>query len=178
MNKYNFEQTRNDYMTPEEVYKPLLVEAGREYFDMDVCCTTNNIPAFYYATESGITTFDKELDARLTFASLDGLNCNWGLVNWMNCPFDKSRIWIMKAYEQQQEGKTTYAILPVRTETKYWHDYILNNPNCEIRYQIKGIRFIDPETMEQMGVFKNALAIVIFHGVKENNSHKQLRMVG
>ena len=56
-------------------------------------------------------------------------------------------------------------LIPVRTETAYWHDYILHNENVEITWLRKGYRFINPETKQPMGIFKNALAFVLFKGV-------------
>ena len=57
-------------------------------------------------------------------------------------------------------------LIPVRTKTKYWHDYILDKKNVKIKWLRKGYRFIDPDTGEYMGVYKNALAIVYFKGEK------------
>lgn len=171
MSKYNFEQTRNDYMTPPELVNDLLKEIGVECFDLDVCCSHKNIPALFHCI-NGIR---------------NGLVIDWQKLNWMNPPFDVCQKWIKKAYEEQQKGNTTYALIPVRTETKFWHDYILNNPHCEIRYLRKGLCFIDPETMKPVqqrvkqkddsykevdGVFKNALAVVVFRG--HNEIEKQL----
>ena len=52
-------------------------------------------------------------------------------------------------------------LIPVRTETKYWHDYILNNPRVTIEWLRKGYKFLNKDN-EEMGVFKNALALVYF----------------
>jgi len=45
MSKYNFEQKRNDYQTPPELYNKALMLMGLDEFDLDVCCSTANIPA-------------------------------------------------------------------------------------------------------------------------------------
>lgn len=42
-----------------------------------------------------------------------------------------------------------------------WHDYILNNPAVHIDWLRKGHKFLDSENNE-MGVFKNPLALVYF----------------
>lgn len=52
-------------------------------------------------------------------------------------------------------------LIPVRTETKYWHDFILNNPAIHLEWLRKGYKFLDKNNNE-MGVFKNALALVYF----------------
>ena len=59
-------------------------------------------------------------------------------------------------------GNTTVMLLPVRTETKYWHDYILWDERVKIYWLKKGYQFINPDNNEPCGVFKNALALVIF----------------
>ena len=56
-------------------------------------------------------------------------------------------------------------LIPARTETAYWHEYILFNDKVQIEWLRKGYKFIN-RAGEEMGVFKNALAIVYFEGVK------------
>ena len=154
--KYQYTKNFNTYLTP-----PKLIEAGlrvlaeekgvafAEKFDCDVCCSNENVPAKYY----------------YKYGLKNGLQENWMEYNWCNPPFDECKKWIGKAYMEQQKGKTSILLIPVRTETKYWHDYILFNPNCKIVWLRKGYRFLNPETKEEMGVFKNALALVVFRGV-------------
>ena len=146
MSKYNFGQKRNDYETPPKLVLTALEMACAKEFDLDVCCSRKNIPAkkHYICGES------------------DGLRNDWENLNWCNPPFDECQKWIKRAYEEQQKGNQTVMLLPVRTETKYWHDYILFNPNVEIHWLRKGYGFINPDTGETCGVFKNALALVFF----------------
>lgn len=163
MSKYNFESKSGDYLTPECVYKPLLNEIGREQFDCDVCCSDTNVPAIARFTPDGFYVYDRKL------GDANGLTGGWSPINWMNPPFRECAKWVKKASEEQQKGNTTYSILPVRTETKFWADYILdekggtNRPDVEVRFLRKGLKFLSPEGKE-MGVFKNPLAIVIFKG--------------
>lgn len=160
MSKYNFDSKSSDYLTPESIYKPILEELGRDQFDCDVCCSEANIPAIARFTLDGFFVYNRKL------GEADGLTGGWSPINWMNPPFRTCSKWVKKAYDEQQKGNTTYSILPVRTETKFWHDYILNNPDVEIRWLRKGIKFLNSNG-EEMGVFKNALAIVVFKGKKQ-----------
>ena len=41
--KYNFEQKRNDYQTPPELYTMALEWVGADYFYLDTCCSKMNI---------------------------------------------------------------------------------------------------------------------------------------
>lgn len=149
--KYNFEQKRNDYETPPELYQAGLRMAKIfTGFACDVCCSRENITAYHHFIEG----------------ETDGLKADWYDFNWCNPPYNECNKWIKKAYEEQQKGNYTVMLIPVRTETKYWHDYILFNDFVEIKWLRKGYRFINPDTKEYMGVFKNALALVLFKGRK------------
>ncbi|WP_407454375.1 hypothetical protein, partial [Methanobrevibacter sp.] len=77
-------------------------------------------------------------------------------------PFNDCAKWVEKAFnENREKGINIAMLIPVRTETKYWHEYILSNPNVDIIWLRKGYRFLDIDNQE-MGVFKNALALVFF----------------
>lgn len=143
--KYNYQYNLNDYKTPPELYEKALKFFGIEKFDCDVCCSEKNIPADNYFIES----------------QSDGLTEEWKHYNWCNPPFNECKKWIEKAYKEQRRGNMTCMLLPVRTETKYWHECILCNTNIHIDWLRKGYKFLDNNNNE-MGVFKNALALVYF----------------
>lgn len=158
MSKYNFEQKRNDYLTPPE-----LVEMGLQFadnlfklqFDLDVCCSQKNIPACEH----------------FIFGQKDGLSERWKSLNWCNPPYNECEKWVKKAvFEQEKRGHSTVMLIPARPETKYWHNYILdenggcNRPGVTVKFLRKGDRFINPDTGERMGVYKNPLALVYFRG--------------
>ena len=148
--KYNFEWNENDYKTPPVLYEKALEHWGLDKFDLDTCCTVENIPAYRY----------------YKFWLNDGLSEDWEMFNWCNPPFNECRKWIAKAYLESQKGNKTAMLIPVRTETAYWHEYILHNPDVKIEWLRKGYKFFNRDN-EEMGVFKNALAIVYFEGVKQ-----------
>lgn len=145
--KYNYTREKNNYMTPPELLEKALVTKQRDLFDLDVCCTTENVPAVHHYKNGEV----------------DGLAEPWKKLNWCNPPFEECAKWIKKAFLEQQEGKETVMLIPVRTETKYWHEFILNNPKVKIEWLRKGYSFINPEDNKPMGVFKNALALVYFN---------------
>ena len=145
--KYNYTRSKNDYMTPVELLNRALNTKQKELFDLDVCCSRENVPAIHY----------------YKYGEKDGLKEPWKKLNWCNPPFDECAKWIKKAYLEQQEGKETVMLIPVRSETRYWHDYILYNPKVKIEWLRKGYSFINPETNQPMGIFKNALALVYFN---------------
>lgn len=146
--KYNFEFKENDYKTPPEIYKLALNEWDISMFELDTCCSEENIPAISYYKNG----------------EKDGLKEPWYNYSWCNPPFNDCSKWVEKAYNEYKEKHINICmLLPVRTETAYWHKYILNNPAIEIVWLRKGYKFLDKDNRE-MGVFKNALALVFFRG--------------
>jgi hypothetical protein len=62
---------------------------------------------------------------------------NWKKKNYINPPYGKEiSKWIIRsAYEARERGNLCVMLLPSRTDTKWWHDYIMKAD--EIRF-IKG----------------------------------------
>lgn len=146
MSKYNFDWKENDYKTPQVIYQKALDRWEIKEFSLDTCCSDENIPAKKYFKNGQI----------------DGLKNYWCSKCWCNPPFNECKKWIEKAFMQNKHFKTKVAMLiPARTETRYWHDYILNNDNVHIEFLRKGYKFLNRDN-EEMGVFKNALALVYF----------------
>ena len=91
------------------------------HFTLDVCATPENAKCRNFFTE-------KE----------DGLKQNWGGQGtiWCNPPYGRElNKWVKKAYETAQQGETIVMLLPARTDTRWFHDYIYGK--YEIRF-IKG----------------------------------------
>lgn len=78
------------------------------HFETDVCATPENAKCKKY--------FTKEQD---------GLKQEWTGVCWCNPPFGRGITgkWVKKAYESKA---TTVMLIPSRTDTKWFHDYIVN----------------------------------------------------
>lgn len=68
--------------------------------------------------------------------TFDGLNVEWGKSNYVNPPYGReiSR-WIAKGFAEAAKGKTVVFLVPSRTDTKWWHEFIMKAQ--EIRF-IKG----------------------------------------
>lgn len=56
----------------------------------------------------------------------DGLAQDWGdNVCWMNPPYGREiGKWIRKAWESSQAGATVVCLVPARTDTAWWHEYV------------------------------------------------------
>lgn len=166
MGKYDYTQVASDYLTPQilidkcfDILNDLSFE--KTIFDLDVCCTKKNIPAIHHYTND----------------CHNGLNENWFDLNFCNPPFKECNKWIKKAYIEMLNGKSTVLLIPARTETKYWQEYILNNEQANkkdvhVYFLRKGYSFLNAQTNEPMGIFKNALAIVVFDGRMHANNKR------
>lgn len=130
MTKVHFSSQRLDWKTPKVVYQILDAEF---HFDFDPCPSN---PQF------------------------DGLVIEWGDCNFCNPPYGSEiSKWIEKGYSEYLKGKTVVFLIPSRTDTEYWHKYIMKAD--EIRF-IKGrLKFDEFKTGAPF-----PSAIIIFRGTK------------
>lgn len=98
--------------TPQNLFDRLNAEHG---FTLDVCALPENAKCSRYYTPDD-----------------DGLAQDWkDHVCWMNPPYGREiGKWVKKAYEAtfmdwQHEGAKVVCLLPARTDTAWWHDYVL-----------------------------------------------------
>jgi len=106
--------------TPQSFYD----ELDKEFqCTLDPCATPENAKCEMF--------FTKEMN---------GLTQNWGGCNSVFCnpPYGKEiGKWVKKAYEESKKNDTTVVMLiPARTDTAYFHDYIYHKAK-EIRF-VKG----------------------------------------
>ena len=105
-NNVHFSSQRLDWKTPKAVYQILDAEFN---FDFDPCPVK---PDF------------------------DGLKIEWGKSNFVNPPYGRELPkWIEKGFKEYQKGKIVVLLIPSRTDTIAWHEYIMKAN--EIRF-IKG----------------------------------------
>ncbi len=140
MNEALFSSNSDEWETPQKVFDDLNEEF---HFNLDPCSTDENCKCFFH--------FTKEQN---------GLNQPWG--GWRvfcNPPYSEIEKWVAKAfYEGHQDGTIVVLLIPARTDTRYFHDYILNR--SEIRF-IKGrLRFSDSDNAPFPSM------VVIFRGAK------------
>jgi phage N-6-adenine-methyltransferase len=119
-NAHWFSSLTDEWETPQYLFD----ELDREFhFTLDVCATAENAKcaAFYSRTQ-------------------DGLAQPWEGVCWMNPPYGRTiSLWIAKAYNSAQAGATIVALVPSRTDTAWWQDYVAKIPG--IRYLRGRLRF-------------------------------------
>ncbi|MEN6534519.1 MAG: DNA N-6-adenine-methyltransferase [Bryobacteraceae bacterium] len=70
----------------------------------------------------------------------DGLSIEWGRCNFVNPPYGREiALWVRKGYDERRTGKTVVFLIPSRTDSAYWHDYIMQAD--EIRFIRGRLRF-------------------------------------
>ena len=73
-------------------------------------------------------------------SKFDGLTISWKKSNYCNPPYNNQKAWIEKAYNESLKNKTCVMLLPARTDTILFHNFIFKKAH-EIRF-IKGrLRF-------------------------------------
>ena len=125
----HFMAVRDTWRTPKATYEALDAEFG---FDFDPCPPNSQF---------------------------DGLSVEWGLSNFVNPPYGNIiGSWLAKARQEQSKGRTSVFLIPSRTDTRWWHDHVMNAD--EIRF-IKGrLKFDDQKNPAPF-----PSAVVVFRGV-------------
>jgi phage N-6-adenine-methyltransferase len=95
-------------------------------FELDVCADAQNAKCRRYFSEQD-----------------NGLAQDWAPNRcWMNPPYGREiRRWVQKAYEESLRGATVVCLLPARTDTAWWHEYIL--PYAKVSFIRGRLKFGD-----------------------------------
>lgn len=137
-----FSSKSEEYATPQQLFD----DSDSEFhFTLDVCATKENHKCDRY--------FSKEQD---------GLKQKWGgEVVFCNPPYSEIEKWVEKSfYEGQKDNTIIVLLIPSRTDTKYFHNYILHR--SEIRF-IKGrLKFGDSKNSAPFPSM-----VVIFRGANK-----------
>ncbi len=111
-----FSSKTDMWETPQDFFDKLNEEFR---FTMDVCATPDNAKCEQFYTKEQ-----------------DGLNQPWNGVCWCNPPYGREiGAWVRKAFFASVIGATVVMLLPARTDTLWFHEYIYKK--AEIRF-IKG----------------------------------------
>ena len=114
---------KTDWETPDEVfeyYDDMALELFGERLQLDVCATEENTKCrdwFYDTPEAS------------------GLLNVWDRPFWCNPPYGRGiGAWVKKAMDSLAPGMM---LLPVRTDTRWFHDYLNDAPSVRLEF-IKG----------------------------------------
>lgn len=119
--KVHFSSKRNDWETPNDLFEALDNE-------------------FHFKCDLAANSINAKVKTYIVKGSLD---LNWSLLPgplWLNPPYGREiGKWVKKAYEESQRGATVVCLLPARTDTKWFHDYVLKG---EVRFLRGRVMFV------------------------------------
>lgn len=120
-----FTSRSDEWATPSKTFAELDAEF---HFTLDPCASeTNHKCARYFTKEQ------------------DGLTQNWGgQIVFCNPPYGRAiAAWVRKCYEESRKpGTIVVALIPARTDTAYFHDYIYHKAR-EVRFLRGRLHFND-----------------------------------
>ena len=94
----------------------------------------------------------------------DGLEIAWGERNFVNPPYRREiGKWVKKGYEEYLSGKLVVFLIPSRTDTAWWHDYIMKA--SEIRFIRGRLKFGGAKTNAP---FPSAVVVFQPQGLRGN----------
>lgn len=114
INDAMYSSNSEEWATPQAIFD----ELDKEYhFTLDPCATPENAKCKRF--------FTKEQD---------GLKQSWhGETVFCNPPYGRAiKDWVKKAHEEAVKGATVVLLIPARTDTAYFHDFIYGKH--EIRF--------------------------------------------
>ena len=145
--KVHYMSDKHTWETPQEFFDLLNEEFN---FEIDLACEKETAKCDKYYTKEN-----------------DGLDKVWNKVSWLNPPYGNSiGSWVQKAYLSAKfDGGTIVCLIPSRTDTKWWHDYVM---------KAKEIRFVKGRL--KFGGLKSSApfpsAVVVFQGNTDNDTPK------
>jgi len=108
--------------TPQDLFDKLDDEFG---FDLDVCALPDNAKCSVYYTPDD-----------------DGLSKPWTGICWCNPPYGRQiGSWVRRAWLSSATGNTVVMLLPARTDTRWFHEYIYQKDRVEIRFLQGRLKF-------------------------------------
>lgn len=116
------------WCTPPEFFAELDQEFN---FDLDPAATEKSAKCMNYYTPAD-----------------DGLSKDWGGRRvFCNPPYGRAiHDWVRKGYEESRKpGTVVVMLIPARTDTSYFHDYIFHGKADEVRFLRGRLKFTDED---------------------------------
>ena len=142
MNKALLSSKNMCWCTPQDFFDKLDSEFN---FVLDPAATnkTAKCALFYTPEMDGLSQSERELTIQIP---MDGLSQSWdrGGAVFCNPPYGREiGKWVQKAFEEAHGGYPIVLLIPARTDTAYFHDYIYGK--AEIRFIRGRLRFTDDD---------------------------------
>lgn len=107
INEGMFTSNRLDWATPQGYFDLVAQEFA---FTLDAAASPHNtkVPDAYYTEDE------------------DALTLPWEGVVWCNPPYGRGiGHWVQKGYKESQRGSVVVMLIPARTDTSWWHEYVM-----------------------------------------------------
>jgi phage N-6-adenine-methyltransferase len=119
-----FSSATDLWATPQWLFE----ELDQEFrFDCDVCALPENAKCSDFFTPEQ-----------------DGLRQEWHGTCYCNPPYGETiGLWVHKAWQSAQDGAVVVCLLPARTDTAWWFDYVMEA--TEIRFLRGRLKFSNAE---------------------------------
>jgi phage N-6-adenine-methyltransferase len=116
-----FSSKNDEWATPSSLF----IKLNNEFnFTLDACATQENNKCKKYFTKNDNGLFQSWENERV----------------FCNPPYSNIDLWVQKCYEESVRSQIIVMLIPVRTDTKYFHKYIYKK--ADIRF-IKGrVKFV------------------------------------
>ena len=132
----HFSSKKDDWSTPWDLFH--VCEKAYGPFSLDVCATTKNTKC-----------------QRFFSPKANGLMQPWYGVCWMNPPYGRIiEKWLKKAVIESQRGIRVVSLLPVQTDTTWWHEYVL--PHGYVHFLLGRVRF---QGAKRVAPFPSAIVV-------------------
>jgi len=145
--KLMFSSKSDEWETPEDFYNKL---KNKFKFTLDPCSTHENHKCDKYYTMED-----------------DGLSKSWqDEIAFVNPPYGDIGKWVKKAYEEStQNNAIVVMLIPCRTDTKYWHDYVMKGASKI--FFVKGrLRFQNNGAQKKTNAAPFPSVVVVFGGLR------------
>lgn len=125
INDVIFSSKSDEWYTPDKFYN----ELDEKYqFVFDLACSKENCK-----TADGFTIEENSLDQKWNIITLE-TNGGW---LWLNPPYSQCKEFVAKSYDEMQRGAKIVMLIPSRTDTKWFHEFLYKKEGVTIEF-IKG----------------------------------------
>jgi site-specific DNA-methyltransferase (adenine-specific) len=114
MNGVHYSKNTDEWATPVAIFEELDEEF---HFTLDAAADRTNAKCAHFFTKDD-----------------DGLRQPWSGTVWCNPPYSQLKSWVAKAWRERKSGVTSVLLIPARTDTIAFHEYIWQQPGVEIRF--------------------------------------------
>ena len=134
----HFSAKTQEWERPDEFFTALDKEFG---FTLDACASHENAKCAVYFTRDD-----------------NGMEKNWSGTVWLNPPYGREiGRWIEKAEREVLKGATVVALIPARTDTRWWHEIVMKH---EVRFLRGRLYFKDNQGNCGRAPFPSVLVVM------------------